>query len=163
MKILETIQNKILSAHNISTLVREWKQQGKKIVFTNGCFDILHYGHVFYLARAAEEGDILIVGVNSDISVRNIKGKDRPLTKETARFFQVASLQMVSAVVPFDDNTPFNLIDLIRPDVLVKGADYKPENIVGYDIVMQNGGKVVTVEIAEGFSTTGILDLLKKI
>lgn len=134
-----------------------FRSQGLKVVFTNGCFDILHRGHVEYLSKAADMGDVLVVGLNTDVSVKRLKGEGRPFNNEEARALVLASLCFVDAVVLFDEDTPYELIKAIRPDVLVKGSDYKPEEIVGHDIVTSYGGKVVTVPLVEGYSTTEIL------
>ena len=133
-----------------------WQFQGKKIGFTNGCFDILHLGHIDYLSKAKDLGDLLIIGLNTDSSVRALKGKGRPIQVEVSRSMVLASLGFVDAVVFFGEETPYNLIKTTQPDILVKGADYKPEEIVGYDIVKNKGGKVVTIEFLEGYSTTAI-------
>lgn len=158
MKRLEIIRKKIFnySDSDFNRLLAIWKFQGKKIVFTNGCFDILHLGHIDYLAAASELGDLLIVGLNTDLSVSKIKGNNRPIQDEVSRAFVLASLGFVDAVVYFGEDTPYNLIKKILPDILVKGADYKPEDIVGYDIVKNKGGEIVTIEFLEGYSTTGI-------
>jgi rfaE bifunctional protein nucleotidyltransferase chain/domain len=158
MKRLEIIRKKIFNYNDadFSRLLAIWRFQGKKIVFTNGCFDILHLGHIDYLATASELGDLLIIGMNTDQSVSRIKGNNRPLQDEISRAFVLASLGFVDYVVYFGEDTPYNLIKTIQPDILVKGADYKPEDIVGYDIVKNKGGEVVTVEFLEGYSTTAI-------
>lgn len=158
MKRLEIIRKKIFNYSDVdfSRLLAIWKFQGKKIVFTNGCFDILHLGHIDYLSAASGLGDLLIIGLNTDDSVHKIKGNNRPLQDEVSRAFVLASLGFVDAVVFFGEETPYNLIKTIQPDVLVKGADYKPEDIVGYDIVKNNGGEIVTIEFLEGYSTTAI-------
>jgi len=158
MKRLEIIRKKIFNYTDVefSRLLAIWKFQGKKIVFTNGCFDILHLGHIDYLAAASELGDLLIIGLNTDDSVHKIKGNNRPLQDEVSRAFVLASLGFVDAVVFFGEDTPYNLIQRIQPDVLVKGADYKPEEIVGYDIVKNKGGEIITIEFLEGYSTTAI-------
>ena len=156
------IKNKIHSQLSIlNTQLTIWRDQGLKIVFTNGCFDLLHRGHVEYLAKAADKGDVLVVGLNTDASVRRLKGENRPVNDENARALVLASLSFVDAVVLFDEDTPYELIKAVRPDVLVKGADYKPEAIVGYDIVTSYGGKVETVDLVAGFSTTGIINFLQ--
>jgi rfaE bifunctional protein nucleotidyltransferase chain/domain len=158
MDSLQIIKNKIHS--HLSTLNSQldiWRSQGLKIVFTNGCFDLLHRGHVEYLAKAADKGDVLVVGLNTDASVRRLKGESRPINDETDRATVLASLNCVDAVVLFDEDTPYELIKAVRPDVLVKGADYKPEDIVGYDIVTSYGGTVETVDLVEGYSTTGMI------
>ena len=151
----EAIENKILSDENLEKRMEDWKSRGLKTVFTNGCFDLLHLG-VDYLAKAKDAGDRLIIGVNTDASVRRLKGRNRPLQDENSRLRILASLQMVDAVILFDEDTPYNLISRVQPDILVKGADYKVEDIVGYDIVMQRGGKVMTLEYLAGYSTTSI-------
>jgi len=133
-----------------------WQFQGKKIVFTNGCFDILHLGHIDYLSKATDMGDLLIIGLNTDLSVSKVKGKNRPIQNENSRAMVLASLGFVDVVVFFGEDTPYNLIKITQPDILVKGADYKPEDIVGYDIVKNKGGEVVTIEFLEGYSTTAI-------
>lgn len=158
MKRLEIIRKKIFnySDNDFSRQLAIWKFQGKKIVFTNGCFDILHLGHIDYLAAASELGDLLIIGLNTDQSVSKIKGNNRPIQDEISRAFILASLGFVDAVVFFGEDTPYNLIKTIQPDILVKGADYKPEDIVGYDIVKNKGGEIDTIEFLEGYSTTAI-------
>ena len=142
--------------------VSDWKQKGEKIVFTNGCFDILHLGHVDYLEKARGLGDRLIVGLNTDDSVARIKGPTRPIVAEMSRARVMAALAFVDAVVFFNEDTPFELIGNLLPDILVKGSDYLTDNIVGADIVRGNGGKVETIDLVEGFSTSGIIDKIKK-
>lgn len=156
MKELDKIQNKIISFDNIQKQVLKWREENKKIVFTNGCFDIIHRGHVDYLSKAKDLGDILIIGLNSDQSVRNIKGNTRPIQDENSRAIILASMQFVDAIVFFSEPTPYTLIKEIQPDILVKGADYKKEDIIGYDIVSQRGGTVETIEFIEGYSTSNI-------
>lgn len=156
-----TIQNKIITEENLQKTLENWRIEGKKIVFTNGCFDILHRGHVEYLAKAASYGDALIIGLNSDTSVRNIKGPERPVQDEKSRSIVLASLQFVTAVILFSEDTPYELIKKVQPDFLVKGADYKPEDIVGYDILKAKGGEVKTIELVEGHSSTNIIKKLK--
>jgi D-glycero-beta-D-manno-heptose 1-phosphate adenylyltransferase len=136
--------------------INEWRKQGCKIVFTNGCFDILHLGHIDYLAQAADLGEKMIVALNTDSSVSRIKGPTRPINDQHSRALVMASLSFVSAVTFFDEPTPYELISLIQPDILVKGADYKAEEIVGYDIVTARGGSVETIPLVEGYSTTAI-------
>jgi rfaE bifunctional protein nucleotidyltransferase chain/domain len=134
-----------------------------RVVFTNGVFDLLHRGHLALLAAARAEGDALVVGVNSDASVRRLgKGADRPLNRAGDRAYLLASLEVVDAVVLFEEDTPLELIAALRPDVLVKGADYAPEAIVGADIVTSRGGRVVRVPLVEGFSTTGLLQQVRR-
>lgn len=159
MQKLDLIKSSIFESAenaNFKRLLAYWQFKDKRIVFTNGCFDIVHLGHVEYLAKAKEEGDILIVGLNSDSSVRRLKGTGRPINDENMRAVVMASLRFVDAVVIFDEDTPYNLINSIQPDVLVKGADYRPEDIVGYDVVMAKGGRVATIELTSGYSTTAI-------
>lgn len=156
MTQLEVIENKILTNEGLEQRIAQWKKQNLKIVFTNGCFDLLHLGHVDYLAKAKDLGDRLIIGVNTDASVRRLKGEFRPLQDENSRLHLLAALEVVDAVVLFNEDTPYELIKQVQPDVLVKGADYKPESIVGYDIVTSRGGKVETIEYLEGYSTTSI-------
>jgi rfaE bifunctional protein nucleotidyltransferase chain/domain len=136
--------------------VETWKKAGDKIVFTNGCFDLLHRGHVDYLAKAADMGNRLIIGLNTDASVSRLKGPHRPLQDEQSRLHIIASLGFVDAVTLFDEPTPYDLIKLVQPDVLVKGSDYKPEDIVGYDIVTSRGGSVKTIDFLAGYSTSAI-------
>lgn len=154
--------DKICTAEQAARLVSEWQKHDYKVVFTNGCFDILHLGHVDYLEKAAAFGQKLVVGLNTDDSVRALKGPDRPVNPEYARARLLAALQFVSAVVLFSDATPFALISQLGPDVLVKGSDYTVENIVGADVVMARGGEVKTIDLVDGFSTTAILEKVKK-
>ncbi|HNX43077.1 MAG TPA: D-glycero-beta-D-manno-heptose 1-phosphate adenylyltransferase [Bacteroidales bacterium] len=158
MKKLEYVKAKIFARDSVdfSRLLAIMKFQDKKIVFTNGCFDILHLGHIDYLAKAADQGDVLIVGLNTDESVRRIKGNNRPIQDEVSRAMTLASLRFVDYVVFFGEDTPYELIKTVQPHVLVKGADYKPAEIVGYDIVKARKGKVVTLDYLEGYSTTAI-------
>ena len=158
MSKLELIRKKIFTYtdSDYQRILTIWKFQGRKIVFTNGCFDILHLGHIDYLSKAKDLGDLLIIGLNTDLSVSKIKGKNRPIQDEISRAMVLASLGFVDAVVFFGEETPYDLIKTTQPDILVKGADYKPEDIVGYDIVKNKGGEVVTIEFLEGYSTTAI-------
>ena len=161
MERLKVISNKIYSWAGIRRQVSIWRFKDKKIVFTNGCFDILHLGHIEYLSRAADLGDILIIGLNSDPSVKKLKGFDRPLMKEGARAMLLASMSFVNAVVLFDEETPYELIRLIQPDILVKGADYQTHEIAGSDIVLGRGGKVETIELTKGYSTTTLIHRIR--
>lgn len=163
MNYFEKIKNKIIEGEGLEKWLDECRRNGKKIVFTNGCFDILHRGHVEYLSKAAAFGDVMVVGLNTDASVKRLKGPSRPVNDEYARAFVLAGLEFVSAVVLFDEDTPYNLIKKVQPDFLVKGSDYKPENIVGYDIVTAKGGKVVTVDLVEGFSTTKTIEKMSAV
>ncbi len=146
----------------IAIIVKDLKTTGKKIVFTNGCFDIIHAGHVEYLQEAAELGDILIIGLNSDNSVKRLKGKNRPINSQIDRAKALSGLANVSYVVIFEEDTPYMLIDHIKPDVLVKGGDWKPDEIVGADIVLANGGSVRSLSYKEGNSTSSIINKMKE-
>jgi rfaE bifunctional protein nucleotidyltransferase chain/domain len=164
MSKLEWIQNKILpDMISVSRHAHMWRSLGKKIVFTNGCFDILHHGHLDYLAKAADLGNILIIGVNTDSSVKRLKGNDRPLTGEQDRAFQLASLLCVDAVVLFDEDTPEELIKTVNPHILAKGGDYTPEQIAGAQHVKANGGKVEIIPFVDGYSTSSLIDRIKKL
>lgn len=147
---------KIFTREHIPALAEQWKRDAEKVVFTNGCFDLLHRGHVDYLSKAADLGSKLIIGVNTDASVSKLKGPGRPIQDEMSRLYILASLACVDAVVLFDEETPYELIKMLQPDVLVKGSDYTPENIVGYDIVTQKGGRVQTIDFLPGYSTSAI-------
>lgn len=161
MKHFENIYDKILDKNSLEERLNIWREAGKKIVFSNGCFDILHRGHVEYLSKAADLGDVLVIGLNTDASVKRLKGPSRPINDETARAVVLAALGFVDAVVFFEEDTPYDLIKFVQPDVLVKGNDYKAEDIVGYDIVINKGGKVETIELVEGFSTTKTIEKMK--
>lgn len=163
MDKLTAIEQKIFTSPEelrFRQMLAYWRFKGLKIVFSNGCFDIIHRGHVAYLAKAASLGDVLILGVNDDDSVKRLKGAGRPVNSLDARTLVLASFQFVSAIVPFHEDTPIKLISGILPDILVKGADYKAEEIVGYDVVIAHGGKVETIDLVEGFSTTAIVNRL---
>ena len=161
MKPLQILESKIRSRSQAAILVQQWKNEGHKVVFSNGCFDILHLGHIEYLAKAAASGDRMIIGLNTDDSVRRLKGESRPINKETARAKLLAALAFVDAVVLFDEETPLELITSLLPNVLVKGSDYKIEDVVGYDIVTQHGGEVATIDLTPGYSTTGTIEKLQ--
>jgi D-beta-D-heptose 7-phosphate kinase/D-beta-D-heptose 1-phosphate adenosyltransferase len=163
MKIPQIIQQKIYDLPGLVHQVRRWRLLGKTIAFTNGCFDILHQGHIASLSDAAREADLLVVGLNSDASTRRLKGPERPVNNELARTTVLASLLMVDAVILFEEDTPLNLITAVGPDVLVKGGDYTLDQIVGAKEVMAAGGKVVINPIVPGFSTTGILEKICKL
>jgi len=150
--------NKLLTFDEAIKKVSVWKSNGEKVVFSNGCFDIIHAGHVDYLEKAKQKGDHLIVGLNTDDSVRRIKGKNRPIVDEVSRSRVLAALAFVDAVVLFNEDTPIELIKSLKPDILVKGKDYDISNIVGADIVLQNGGKVETIELTQGLSTTSVIN-----
>ena len=150
--------SKLYTKESISPIITDWKTNNQKIVFTNGCFDILHRGHVEYLAKAKDLGAKLIIGLNTDDSVKRLgKSPDRPINNEETRAVVLAALECVDAIVLFNEDTPLQLIKFILPNVLVKGSDYKVETIVGYKEVTENGGEVKTIDFVEGFSTTSIL------
>ena len=151
-------KNKILSRRSLSNLLRQWRAEGKKIVFTNGCFDILHAGHVSVLEFSRSKGDVLVVGLNSDASVKRLKGPSRPVNTQADRALVLAALQAVDAVCVFEEDTPYELIKLVQPDVLVKGGDYKPSEIVGREFAK----KVVRFPLLKGSSTTNIIKKVSK-
>lgn len=163
MSKLQWIQNKIMDKAGLSRFCHSQKVKGRRIVFTNGCFDILHHGHIDLLAKAADEGEILIVGLNTDSSVKKLKGIARPINHETDRALLLASLLCVDAVCLFEEDTPLELIKLLQPDVLVKGGDYTKDKIVGAIEVESKGGKVVIVPFVKGYSTTGTLEQIKQL
>ena len=163
MKQINAIQNKIYTLSTLQAVVNGWKLKGATISFTNGCFDIIHEGHIFSLSQAAKEADILIVGVNSDTSTKRLKGDERPVNNEQSRSLILASLAIVDAVVIFEEDTPLNLISTLLPDVLVKGGDYTIDQIVGAKEVIANGGKVIINPIVQGFSTTGIIEKIRRL
>jgi rfaE bifunctional protein nucleotidyltransferase chain/domain len=161
MDKLEILSSKIFLSKDDENLKRKlafWQFKGQKIVFTNGCFDILHRGHAEYLAKASDLGHVLVVGLNSDASVKRLKGQSRPVQDEYTRALLLASLQVVEAVVLFEEDTPASLIEVIKPSVLVKGGDYKPEEIAGAEFVTKNGGTVEIIPLTEGFSTSNIVE-----
>ena len=162
MKSVQVIPNKIFTLTSIILQLNRWRLLGKKIVFTNGVFDILHQGHIASLSEAASYGHILIVGVNADASVKRLKGETRPINSEQSRALLLASLVMIDAVLIFEEDTPLHLITNILPDVLVKGGDYTLEKIVGSKEVIANGGEVKIAPIVEGFSTTRIIEKMRK-
>lgn len=167
MNKIDLIKAKIFNFNNEESLLdlkrklAFWAFRNCKIVFTNGCFDILHYGHVDYLSASAGLGDKLIVGLNTDASVKKIKGSSRPINNENARAGILAALGFVDAVILFGEDTPSELIKTVNPDVLVKGSDYTADKIVGYDIVKAKGGDVATIDFIEGYSTSLIIEKIK--
>ncbi len=163
MQKLQWIQNKIYSREVLEKECYTWRLMGRKIVFTNGCFDILHHGHLDLIARAAGFGNMLILGLNTDASVQRLKGLDRPVTNEQDRAFQAASLLCVDAVTLFDEDTPEALIHTLRPDVLVKGGDYTIDTIVGAGFVQSYGGSVEIIPFVQGYSTTSIIERIKNL
>lgn len=158
----DLIPGKIYALPGIIQKVSQWKKEGKKIVFTNGVFDLLHKGHIFSLSQAAKQGDILIIGLNADSSVKRLKGGDRPINDQDARALLLASLMMVDAVIIFEEDTPLKLITSILPDVLVKGGDYTVDEIAGAKEVIAHGGKVVINPILDGYSTTAIIQAISQ-
>ena len=161
MSHLEKINDKIISLEALKLRVENWKSSSEKIVFTNGCFDILHRGHIDVLAKTADLGDKLVIGLNSDSSIRKLKEDNRPIVDEKSRALLLAAFSFVDAIVLFSEQTPFNLIADIKPDILAKGGDYKITEIVGYEVVQQNGGEVITIPLIEGFSSTNIIDKIQ--
>lgn len=161
MDYLSFIQSKIANRkEDLSETLSIWQFKNEKVVFSNGCFDILHKGHIEYLAKAAGLGTKLIIGLNTDTSVKRLKGESRPVNDQYARATLLSSLIFVDKVIFFDEDTPLELINFIQPDILVKGSDYKPEEIVGYDIVKAKNGEIITIDLTPGFSTTSILNKL---
>ncbi|MDB5017700.1 MAG: D-glycero-beta-D-manno-heptose 1-phosphate adenylyltransferase [Mucilaginibacter sp.] len=159
--IERTLLNKISDLVSLKNLVVQWQSDGKKVVFTNGVFDLLHIGHITYMAQAAELGDKLIIGLNSDSSVKRIKGDDRPVNDQNSRAALLAALFFVDGITIFEEDTPFNIITALLPDILVKGADYSVDDIVGAKEVIANGGEVKTINFVEGYSSTSIINKIK--
>lgn len=163
MEYYKKIKSKIITSWNeLDADLARWKFQSKNIVFTNGCFDIVHMGHVEYLSKAASLGQVLILGLNSDSSVTRIKGPKRPVQPAEARSLLLAAFEFIDKVVLFDEDTPYELIKFIQPDILVKGSDYHVEDIVGYDIVKAKQGTVETIDLVEGYSTTSLISKIKE-
>ena len=160
-KALEILNSKILDKERLLVKLTDWKKENKKIVFTNGCFDLIHLGHIEVIARSADLGDILIIGVNTDNSIKRLKGPNRPIVEEISRAKQLAALEFVDAVVFFDQDTPIDLIKVINPNVITKGGDYNSNQVIGNDIVTQNDGEVVIIPLTQGYSTTSILEKIK--
>lgn len=161
MKSVQSIPSKIYDLPQLLQEVKRWRVKNKKVVFTNGVFDILHEGHIASLSQAATHGDVLVIGLNSDASVKRLKGDSRPVNTQAARALILASLVMTDAVVIFDEDTPLNLIKAIMPEVLVKGGDYTVEQIAGAKEVIANGGQVILADMVEGISTTAIIEKMK--
>jgi rfaE bifunctional protein nucleotidyltransferase chain/domain len=162
MQTFEQIKDKILDWPGAKERVEQWKTAGQKTVFTNGCFDLLHYGHVHYLSAAADQGDRLIIGLNARASVSRLKGPHRPINDDLTRRHLLAAFGFIDAVVEFDQDTPYELIQLLQPDILVKGGDWSPADIVGSDIVLAKGGIVKSLPYIEGYSTTNIEAKIKQ-
>jgi rfaE bifunctional protein nucleotidyltransferase chain/domain len=159
--VFENLLQKVLSASDLTSQLADWKLNNKRVVFTNGCFDLLHAGHIAYLTDAASLGDILIVGLNSDRSVCGLKGPGRPVNNEKTRSMLLASMFFINAVILFDEDTPLTLIKSILPDVLVKGGDYEIKNIVGAEETLQNGGEVKVLSFLPGYSSSAIIQKIK--
>jgi D-glycero-beta-D-manno-heptose 1-phosphate adenylyltransferase len=162
MDKFDLIKSKIVTKETLKPILHISKFKSKTIVFSNGCFDILHRGHIEYLAKAASLGHLLIIGLNTDESVKRLKGEGRPVQDQESRALVLASLRFVDYVVFFNEDTPYELIDFVKPDILVKGSDYKEDEIVGADIVKKNNGKVMTIDLVEGYSTTSIIKRSQK-
>ncbi len=159
---MESSEDKIKALPQARKKMAEWKAKGERVVFTNGCFDILHLGHIDYLEKARNLGDRLVVGLNSDSSVSGFKGPGRPIQDENSRARILAALQFTDMIVLFSESTPLALISELLPDVLVKGSDYLAENIVGSDVVRKHGGEVKTIDFVDGYSTSRIVEKIKK-
>ena len=158
---LKKINNKIFDLQLLMKKIEKWRSENKKIVFTNGCFDLIHLGHIEILARSSDFGDKLIIGVNSDLSIKKLKGENRPIIQQSSRIRQLSALEFVDAVVLFDEDTPLKLIETIKPDVITKGGDYTAKNVVGNEVVSQKNGEVVIIPLTQGYSTTSILNKIK--
>lgn len=156
-------QDKICTLEQAINQVEKWQSEGKKIVFTNGCFDIVHLGHIDYLEKARKLGDKLVLGLNTDASVNRLKGPTRPVVNEYARSRMMAAFEFVDTVILFDEPTPLQVIKQVKPDILVKGDDYTVENIVGSDFVLAKGGEVKTISLVEGYSTTSLIQKIKQL
>jgi D-beta-D-heptose 7-phosphate kinase/D-beta-D-heptose 1-phosphate adenosyltransferase len=158
----EYIQHKFLTSENLDKTLFLWRFKSNPIIFTNGCFDLLHDGHLDLLCQAKQLHGKLIIGLNSDVSVKRLKGESRPVRNEQSRMLQLAALHMVDGVILFNEDTPLELIKRINPDILVKGGDYNESTIVGASEVKQNGGKVEIIKLVEGFSTTNLINIIEK-
>ena len=161
MKQVKHLQSKILSITALESQLKKWRNSNQKIVFTNGCFDLLHLGHVDYLVKARDLGDRLVVGLNTDNSIKRLKGASKPIKDEQSRLALLAGMSYVDAVVLFDEDTPINLISAVMPDVLVKGGDYTIKGIVGHEIVLNNAGEVCTIDFVEGYSSSALIEKIK--
>ena len=158
---LKKINNKIFDLQLLMKKIEKWRSENKKIVFTNGCFDLIHLGHIEILARSSDFGDKLIIGVNSDLSIKKLKGANRPIIQQSSRIRQLSALEFVDAVILFDEETPIKLIESIKPDVITKGGDYTAKNVIGNEVVSQKNGEVVIIPLTQGYSTTSILNKIK--
>lgn len=162
MDKLTSTKQKVVSIDELSRKLAYWNFQGKELVFTNGCFDILHRGHIEYLTQSANQGDVLIVGLHTDASVGRLKGEGRPIQDFDTRALLLASMSFITAIVALDEDSPYELINFIKPNVLVKGADKLSKDIIGYDIVSKKGGKVITIDMVEGHSTKLIFEKIRQ-
>ncbi len=162
MKQLKLLESKILSLESLRAQIKKWRFSGEKIIFTNGCFDLIHIGHIDCLARAKDIGGKLIVGLNSDRSISKLKGPKRPIKNQKSRSILLASMQFVDAVILFDNETPIQLISSISPNILVKGGDYIIEEIVGHEWVTQSGGEVIALKFVQGYSSSKMIDQIIK-
>ena len=161
MTNLKLLKNKIISSEIILNKVKAWKKNNQKIVFTNGCFDIIHLGHIELLAKASDLGDKLIIGINSDLSVKSLKGKERPVLDEKSRSIIIAALNFVDAVVVFEELTPLKIIKKIQPEIIVKGGDYNEDDVVGKNFISKYNGSVIILPLTKGFSSTSILNKIE--
>lgn len=157
MNTYKRLKNKILASSELDDILIQIREKGLSIVFTNGCFDILHKGHIRYLAEASDQADVFIIGLNTDASVKRLKGPNRPVLDQESRAIALSALVFVDYVVMFGEDTPLELLKMIKPNILVKGGDYQVEAIVGYDLVNSYGGKVITLPLVKGYSTTSII------
>lgn len=163
MKNIQSLEKKIHTQHSVASFIAGQKLLGKTVAFTNGCFDILHEGHIYSLSQAAKEADLLVVGVNTDASTKRLKGENRPLNNEQARLKVLSSIILIDALVLFDEDTPLQLINIVKPDVLVKGGDYTLEQIVGAKEVMEKGGRVVINPLIENTSTSLLIQKINSL
>ena len=160
-KKLNKLKSKILNINDLAKIINEWRLNGDKIVFTNGCFDLIHLGHLEILARSADLGDKLVVAINSDMSIKKIKGNLRPIIEEDSRAKQLAAIEFIDAVILFNEDTPHNLISSINPDIITKGGDYKKNDVIGKELMNKKAGEVVIIPLTQGYSTTSILEKIK--
>ncbi len=160
-KKLNNLKAKIFNIKDLSQIIKEWRLNGDKIIFTNGCFDLIHLGHLEILARSADLGDKLIVGINSDMSIKKIKDDSRPIIQEDSRAKQLAAIEFVDAVILFNEDTPYDLISFINPDIITKGGDYKKNDVIGKELMNKKAGEVVIIPLTQGYSTTSILEKIK--
>ena len=162
MNNFEIIKSKICTLNDLKEKVIQWKKDGEKVIFTNGCFDIIHRGHIEVLANTADLGDKLIIGLNTDSSIQKLKGLNRPIIDEESRALLLASLSFVDAIILFAQDNPLNLIKILNPDILAKGGDYSIDTIIGHEIIRKNGGKVVLIPFIDGFSSSKIISKIKE-